>query len=99
PARTEIFEHIGLGHSDVDIVQIEQVIKVGCGAVGDYWDNAQIVAVIKHLRQLTGERHVGARQLATYDANRPSVAACPHGIIGTTLFKRLWYRLRLRCSN
>ena len=77
----EIVQHVGLRHRDVDLLQIEQVVEVGGGAIGDDRDDAQIVAVVENLRHLVGERHVGARQLAAGDADGPVVLANLHSRI------------------
>ncbi len=94
--RAEVLEHVRLGHRDVDLPQIKQVVEIGSRAIGDDRNDAQIVAVVENLRQLVGEGHVGARQLAAGDADRPLVLLDPHCSIGATLLERLRHRLRLR---
>ena len=92
----EILEHVRLRHRDVDLPQIEQIVHVRRGAIGDDRNDAQIVAVVEHLRQLVGEGHVGARQLAAGDADRPVVLSISHGRVAAALLERLGHRLRLR---
>ena len=95
PLGAEILEHVRLGHGDVDVAQVEQIVQIRRGAIGDDRNDTQIVAVVEHLRQLVGEGHVGAGPLAAGDADRPIVLLDPHGGIGAALLERLGYRLRL----
>ena len=53
--RAEIFKNIRLRHRDIDIAQIQQIIEIGSGAVGDDRNDPQIVAVVEDLRQLVGK--------------------------------------------
>ena len=84
----EIVQHVRLRHRDVDLLQIEQVVEVGGGAIGGDRDDAQIVAVVEDLRHLVGERHIGARQLPAGDADGPGIPANPHDRIGAALLER-----------
>jgi len=95
PLRAEIVEHVGLGDRDVDLAQVEQIVEVGSGAVGDDRDDAQIVAIIENLRQLVGERHVSAGQLSPGNTNGPIVLAQSHRRVAAALFERLRHRLCL----
>src|SRR5262245_42113644 len=82
---TEIFKDIRLSHRDVDVAQIEQIIKIGSGAIGNDRNDPQIVAVIEDLRQLIGKGHVSTCQLSACDAKRPIVLSPLHCGIGATL--------------
>jgi hypothetical protein len=57
---TEIFKDVRLSHRDVDVAQIEQIVKIGSGAIGDNRNDPQIVTVVEDLRQLVGKSHVSA---------------------------------------
>src|SRR5205085_7958391 len=54
----EIFKYVRLRHRDVHIAQIQQIIEIGSGAIGDDRNDPQIVTVVEDLRQLVGEGHV-----------------------------------------
>jgi hypothetical protein len=56
----EIFKYVRLCHRDVDISQIQQIIEIGSGAVGDDRKDPQIVTVVEDFRQLVGKGHVSA---------------------------------------
>src|SRR4030095_16449197 len=87
PLSAEILEDVRLRHHDVNAAQIEKIVEVGCSAMGDNRNDPQIVAIVKHLRQLIGQSHVGARQLAAGDANSPSIPALFQCGVGTALLK------------
>ena len=99
PLRAEILENVRLGDRDVDLPQIEQIVEVGRGAIGDDRNDAQIVSVVEDVRELIGEGHIGARQLPADDADRPMVLANPHCSVGAAPFKRLGHGLRLSRSK
>ena len=54
PLSAEILEDVRLNHSDIDAAQIEKIVEIRSGAVGYDRNHPQIVAVVKHLRQLIG---------------------------------------------
>src|SRR6266496_3651244 len=84
---------------DVDVAQIEQIVEIRSGTIGDDRKNPQIVAVVENLRQLVGKSHVSPRQLSTGDSDCPIVLSRFHCSIGATLFERLRHRLRSSRSN
>src|SRR5207237_3062735 len=51
----EIFKYVRLRHRDVHIAQIQQIIEIGSGAIGDDRNDPQIVTVVEELRPLVGE--------------------------------------------
>src|SRR5262249_25759148 len=92
-------EHVGLRHCDVDVPQIEQVVHVGRGAIGDDRKNPQVVAIVEHFRQLVGECHVGAGQLSAGNAHSPVVTFDTLGGVRAAFLERLGNRLRLSCRK
>ena len=96
---TEIFKDVRLSHRDVDVAQIEQIVKIGSGTIGDDRKNPQIIAIIENLRQLVGKSHVSPRQLPAGDSDCPIVLSRFHCSIGAALFERLRHRLRSSRSN
>jgi len=69
----EIFEHVGLGHGDVDPAQIEQVVEIGRCPVGNHRKHAKIVAVVEDLRQFVRE---GQCRCRTGARPRPRPSKC-----------------------
>src|SRR5215471_4237055 len=63
--RAEVLEHVRLSHRHINPAQIEEIVEVRGGPIGDHRNNAQIVAVIEDLGQLIGKCHVAAGQQAT----------------------------------
>ena len=96
---TEIFKDVRLSHRDVDVAQIEQIVKIGSGTIGDDRKNPQIIAIIENLRQLVGKSHVSPRQLSAGDSDCPIVLSHSHCSIAATLLERLRHRLRSSRSN
>ena len=97
--RTEVFEDVGLRHRDVDAAKVEQVFEVRGGAVGDDRNDAQIVPIVKNLRDFVGERHIGAGQQSAGHPDSPLIFAYSDRVFGAAFFKRFRHRLCLcRCD-
>src|SRR5262245_51075451 len=100
PFSPEILEDVRLRHGDVDAAQIEKIVEIRSGAVGHDRNDPQIVAVVKHLRQLIGQSHVGARQLAADDADSPTIPSLSQCSVGAALLQRFWHCLHVsRCNK
>ena len=76
-----------LDFGDDDTAQIEKIVEIGGSTIGDDGNDPQIVAIVKHLRQLIGESHVGARQLAAGDADGPIILSLSQCGVGSALLK------------
>src|SRR5215470_4184316 len=87
PLSAEILEDVRLHHSDVDAAQIKKIVEIRSGAVGYDRNDPQIVAVVKYLRQLIGQGHIGARQLTAGDADGPSIPSLFQCSVGAALLK------------
>ena len=74
--RPEVLEHIGIGEGDVDALEIEQVLDVVGGAVGDHGNDAQLVPVIEIARDFRAEADEGAFGQAAGEADGPVVDLC-----------------------
>src|SRR5262249_51196317 len=91
--RAEILEHVRLRDRHIDAAEIEKIVEVRGRPVGDDRKNAQILAVIKNLRQFIGEGHVAAGQQAACYPERPLVLTRSQLGVWPALFKRFRYGL------
>src|SRR5262249_39571252 len=87
PLSAEILEDVRLHHSDVDAAQIKKIVEIRSGAGGYDRNHPQMLAVVKHVRQLTGEGNVGAGQLTAGDADGPSIPSLFQCSVGAALLK------------
>src|SRR6266481_4103344 len=77
PLSAEILKDVRLHHSDVHTAQIQKIVQVGGSTIGHNRNDAQIVAIVKHLGQFIGQSHVGARQLTAGSLRfRSSLFSC-----------------------
>ena len=87
PLSSEILEDVRLRHHDVDLPQIQQIVEIGGSTIGHDRNDTQIVAIVKYLRKLIRQSHVGARELAAGDADGPSIPLPFQCSVGAALLK------------